>query len=852
MDWELTQAILRNSLYEFVQAAWEQIESNPYIDGRHIKAVSDHLQACYEDKITDLIINIPPGCSKSLVACVFFPAWVWTKSPEKRFFFSSYDAQLSSRDSAKCRVLLETEWYQSMFPGMVKFSKDQNQKTFYQNTAGGWRMASSVGGHGTGVHPHYVVCLPYNSLVRTDKGVMQIGDIVESRLDVMIASHNHCTGEMEWKRIEAHEKSLGRKCLRLSTSNGHIDLTPNHPVMIQGRGYVRADEVHIGDEVVYDRGLSWLQRSIREQENAVLQSGVLLPIEEECQHDAMHRLQRDVLSLPLTYQEKWEHSREILFKRVQQPASNKSESSCIQGKDGAELQGVREINAAQVVPISVNILFSPMPGGGSKEEARQVGLSYMCQATYTPRATSEKKEDLQQRMCLNRSSTKDGWEEQPTLGSWESRRGIQQRLQEDSKEDTPERRKRLYVVQDNEADLQQGIGCSPHQLQQGRRFGNESDNAVQVVPRQDAWITEKPGYLATQVVTSVTESVSPEYVYNVRIEGNHNYFANGFLVHNCDDGNNAKQAESPVERQSVADWWKLTMSSRGVTLGVKKIVIQQRLHQEDLTGVCLEMGGYEHLCLPMRYEGARPATSIGFVDWRTEEGELLAPKQFNEETVRKLEANLGEYGSAGQLQQRPVPRQGGMFHVDKIEIVDAAPALMKECRYWDTASSAGKGDYTAGVRMGKDVKSGIYYIMDVVRGQWSSDERKRIQRQTADMDYAYPICINVPQIQSEDPGSAGKDQSADFIRLMSGHTAECIRETGAKETRADPFSSQVNAGNVKMVKAGWNKAYIDELRLFPFGKNDDMVDSSAGGFNWLENKNKVEFLPSGWSFGGSI
>lgn len=460
-----------------MQAAWEQIESNPYIDGQHIKAVSDHLQACYEDKIVDLIINVPPGCSKSLVACVFFPAWVWTKSPEKRFFFSSYDAQLSSRDSAKCRVLLETEWYQTMFPGMVKFSKDQNQKTFYQNTAGGWRMASSVCGHGTGVHPHFVL---------------------------------------------------------------------------------------------------------------------------------------------------------------------------------------------------------------------------------------------------------------------------------------------------------------------------------------------------------------------------------------TDDPNNAKQAESPVERQSVADWWKLTMSSRGVTLGVKKIVIQQRLHQEDLTGVCLEMGGYEHLCLPMRYEGARPPTSIGFVDWRTQEGELLAPNQFNEETVRKLEANLGEYGAAGQLQQRPVPRQGGMFHVDKIETVDAAPALMKECRYWDTASSAGKGDYTAGVRMGKDIKTGIYYIMDVVRDQWSSDVRKRTQRQIADLDYAYPICIAVPQIQSEDPGSAGKDQSADFIRLMSGYTAECIRETGAKETRADPFSSQVNAGNVKMVRAAWNKVYLDELRLFPFGKNDDMVDASSGAFSWLENKSRAQFIPDGWSFGASI
>ena len=100
------------------------------------------------------------------------------------------------------------------------------------------------------------------------------------------------------------------------------------------------------------------------------------------------------------------------------------------------------------------------------------------------------------------------------------------------------------------------------------------------------------------------------------------------------------------------------------------VVIMQRLHEKDTSGIILsEKLGYEHLCIPMRFEEARRCrTSIGFVDPRTKEGELFFPERFSEKTVKELEKTLGDYATAGQLQQRPSPAGGGILKVDHFQL----------------------------------------------------------------------------------------------------------------------------------------------------------------------------------------
>ena len=131
-----------------------------------------------------------------------------------------------------------------------------------------------------------------------------------------------------------------------------------------------------------------------------------------------------------------------------------------------------------------------------------------------------------------------------------------------------------------------------------------------------------------------------------------------------DDPVNPRQADSPAHVAAGVDWWKGTISTRANDPERDTFVlVQQRLNENDTTGHVLKNEhGWEHLVLPMRYEAAHSkTTSLGFVDPRTEEGELMMPSRVGETAVQELETALGAYHTNAQLQQRPEPRGGVIF-----------------------------------------------------------------------------------------------------------------------------------------------------------------------------------------------
>jgi hypothetical protein len=131
----------RRKLREFVRQAWPILEpETPFVDGMHVRAVCEHLQAVSEGRIQNLIINIPPGHAKSLLTAVFLPAWVWIDHPETRWLFSSYREPLATRDSVKCRRLIESAWYQEFWGDRYQLTDDQNQKNRFENTKTGYRI----------------------------------------------------------------------------------------------------------------------------------------------------------------------------------------------------------------------------------------------------------------------------------------------------------------------------------------------------------------------------------------------------------------------------------------------------------------------------------------------------------------------------------------------------------------------------------------------------------------------------------------------------------------------------------------------------------------------------------------
>src|SRR5579863_9087732 len=147
----LEKEIGRRRFRDFVELAWPLVEpSRPFLANWHIDAIADHLQAVSEGQIRRLLITVPPGHAKSLLVSVLWPAWQWIRCARWRGLFSSYDLELATRDSVRCRGLLTSAWYQQTFQPQWKFAGDQNQKSWFENDAKGFRMALGVGGKGTG------------------------------------------------------------------------------------------------------------------------------------------------------------------------------------------------------------------------------------------------------------------------------------------------------------------------------------------------------------------------------------------------------------------------------------------------------------------------------------------------------------------------------------------------------------------------------------------------------------------------------------------------------------------------------------------------------------------------------
>jgi len=147
------------SYLEFIRQAWHVIEpARPFVDGWHIGAICEHMQAVATFEIRELLVNMPPRHMKSIGISQLFTPWVWTWASPRRFFYSSYELTLARRDNQKARTVIESPWYQERWGSKVIIKSDQNEKSKFENTHAGSRFVSSSGGKATGEGGDYVIC----------------------------------------------------------------------------------------------------------------------------------------------------------------------------------------------------------------------------------------------------------------------------------------------------------------------------------------------------------------------------------------------------------------------------------------------------------------------------------------------------------------------------------------------------------------------------------------------------------------------------------------------------------------------------------------------------------------------
>jgi predicted phage terminase large subunit-like protein len=233
----------------------------------------------------------------------------------------------------------------------------------------------------------------------------------------------------------------------------------------------------------------------------------------------------------------------------------------------------------------------------------------------------------------------------------------------------------------------------------------------------------------------------------------------------------------------------------------------------------------------------RPDTAIFRA--RTADNPFLPPR-FYDTTRRQYTAAL----AAQELEGEFIDAGGTLFQRHWFPLVDRVPPLVARVRAWDLASTpkdeaAGRDpDWTAGVLMGKGPDRTLY-VLDVRHTRGSPQEVQALVLGTARADGG-----GTHIVMEQEPGSAGKTVVDHYLRLLQGYVFHGERSTGSKSDRAQPLAAQAEGGAVKLLRGAWNKDFLDELEVFPFGgRHDDQVDAVSLALSqvaWLDLPGDLE------------
>jgi predicted phage terminase large subunit-like protein len=302
-----------------------------------------------------------------------------------------------------------------------------------------------------------------------------------------------------------------------------------------------------------------------------------------------------------------------------------------------------------------------------------------------------------------------------------------------------------------------------------------------------------------------------------------------------DDPLDPNEAFSEADLKTANRWIKETLSSRKVDKRVTvTFLVMQRLHQDDPTSLFLRRKSTKWTKLPAEVEdGPVPE----YLKEKYKDG-LLDPVRLSNSVLKEYRQVLGEGAYSSQFRQNPAPPEGAMFQINRLRIGKPPEKFLALVRFWDKAGTADGGNWTVGTLMGKD-KEGKFWVLDVKRFRKDSWNREVEIKNTARMDGRL-VRVGVEQ----EAGSGGKESAESTVRNLAGYNVRAIKvdaSTGGKKERADPFSQQVNAGNVWLPEnlkekdewVGWAWEWVEEVRYFPFGRNKDQVDSAALAFSMI-------------------
>lgn len=890
---DVARTLCRDNYYFFLKEFWNTVVPEPFIDNWHIQWVTRELQYLvewflkglekdhdpkYDYKPYDLIINLSPGSTKSLLCSVFLQPWVWTCYPQASFIGSSYQENLSIDLSRKSRMVIKSDKYREYFPEVI-ISEDQDAKGKFANTAQGER--NSVGNKGgiTGRHADFII----------------IDDPIDpkgSRSEVEMTLANQFITETLWSR----KKNKARTPTILVMQRLHQCLLPGTPVQTS-KGRISIEALEVGNRVISKTGVAKVvDTSARWHEGQVVSVRVfghpdIITMTPD------HRIftKRGWVESGELTQEDWvfggpkkfQHTPKFHWPKVRyaDPPKNPT-GNFVEGITHSSLseevvrkyakKGMSNCDIARKLGVHRNTVHNAMLDYKIKrvreinpifdEAILQDPEFWYVMGLWVAEGTFGRGRNTPVGIRFSLHKKENYFVDRIFRLFWKY--GVQTHVREKI-----DNTMQIYVWSSQVATFIQKYFCygshnkrvplalyalppfCKQKFIEGWIDGDGSYNRKKKIFRGatvshhladgismllgtlgvSSWISKDKGVPAFSRLLG----------YNIVESGK----ARSVNFCSCDTPwlrvNDTREFSRESQRKVIVDsdgiWRKVKFIQKKDYAGLV-YDLQTTDHSFLAGGICVHNCDPTAMMLELAHRGETKIRHLCFPAVLTDDVKPVSCKQYYKDGLfdpirlpkRVLDeaALQGEYSYAGQFLQRPVPIGGGTFKTDNIILKDRSELpignrWVKRVRYWDKAATANAGCFTVGFLMGKDIDQ-RFWILDVLRGRWDSAKRENLIKSTAMMD-GQEIVVGIEQ----EPGSSGKDSAAMTVGNLAGFRAIVDRPSGSKEDRADPFSTQVNGGNVYMVRGAWNRPLLDEMALFPNSTYKDQIDAGSGAFKLL-------------------
>ncbi|MGL5707500.1 MAG: phage terminase large subunit [Aeromonas sp.] len=799
--------VARMSYYTYFKLTFTA--NNPLVLGKHIELICDILtlaeMGLFKDKDTKsrIAISVPPRHLKSTCITNSFPAWFMGKEPWRSTIVTSYGDNLVQKAGQKNREKIQ-ELSSMLFGARIK--KDVGKKAEWELIGNGRFKGATIRGGATGEGAE---CFVGSTLVMTNKGPVRI-DKLDDNIHTLILTYEHKSGKIRYNKLEAIRRKMSNGIYEIKTETGKtINCTGNHPIYTNERGYIEARELTRGNTVKSYNDVSMVWEGICDTEIRI-------------QKEDKARLSNELLLKGMQrgiYGNRWsEKTKEVNVPRMWQ--TNKKRFNTlfgrVQNKIERNLENYKRVGrnklpymrcAVQTEIKKNEVLFKKLSKQGScnkneGENKRQVWGSY--------RAFN--------RVCKYKEQYKrKGWNE--VCKMW-GRRKVQCN---ESRED-------------HFKPMCSSYRCGLHE-QQSRQLSN----SLFELP-QDSTLNER--------ISSVKKINSNEWVYDIQVAEDHNFFANGILAHNCliidDPIKNREDANSKTMQEKVWDEYNDTYLTRVHQNGII-INIMTRWHNSDLRGKIDEAEKnlkWLKVDLSAICETDEELASDPF---ERKIGEALYPQMYDERYFEPFKMNPRTWWSL--YKQKPQVDSGEYFNRGYFQYFEYDDVfvtlytetgklqyLVKDCWLFqtiDTAQKTGQENDETGIITWVITPDNDLLMLDVYHGRIDVPTQEKVITQ-----YWNKWQCNFQAIEDKQSGigliQKFKNEGRPIVELKA------VGDKIERSTTAQIFYANMKVYHLK--GAEWLGYLENQLLEFPSAKHDDLMDCVAYGAKVVADKSGISSI----------